>query len=185
MTKQVLRADELHQRRMIRGDMPGVLAIDAESFEFRWLKENFLRCLRLGRVVEREGQILGRVIYRLKGQSIELLRLAVRGDCRRQGIGTAMVARLKRKLTRSRRRRLVTYLSERNVPSQLFFRAQRFRAVKMLAQYWAEDDDAIKMAYRPFGRSPTNRIARYLESAFGSRGRKPTNDLLIHDCSRR
>ena len=41
--KQLVRT---HIRWMIRRDMPEVLAIEAASFEFPWLEDDFIRCLR-------------------------------------------------------------------------------------------------------------------------------------------
>ena len=36
----------VHIRWMIRRDMPEVLQIEAASFEFPWLEDDFIRCLR-------------------------------------------------------------------------------------------------------------------------------------------
>ena len=55
--KQALKA---HIRWMIRRDMPEVLAVEGESFEFPWCEEDFLRCLRqrncIGMVAEQHRQ---------------------------------------------------------------------------------------------------------------------------------
>ena len=36
----------VHIRWMIRRDMPEILAIEDESFEFPWIEGDFIRCLR-------------------------------------------------------------------------------------------------------------------------------------------
>ena len=36
----------VHIRWMIRRDMPEVLAIESQSFEFPWSEEDFINCLR-------------------------------------------------------------------------------------------------------------------------------------------
>ncbi|MGL4463263.1 MAG: ribosomal-protein-alanine N-acetyltransferase RimI, partial [Planctomycetia bacterium] len=42
-TRQELR---VHIRWMIRRDMPEVLHIEQESYDFAWTEEDFLQCLR-------------------------------------------------------------------------------------------------------------------------------------------
>ena len=36
----------VHVRWMVRRDMPEVLEIEGESFDFPWSEEDFIRCLR-------------------------------------------------------------------------------------------------------------------------------------------
>ena len=52
---------------MIRRDMPEVLAIEGESFEFPWLEDDFIHCLRqrncIGMVAEHEDRVVGFMIY--------------------------------------------------------------------------------------------------------------------------
>ncbi len=52
------REVRVHIRWMIRRDMPEVLAIEATSFEFPWLDDDFVRTLRrrncIGMVAEHE-----------------------------------------------------------------------------------------------------------------------------------
>jgi len=37
---------KVHIRWMIRRDMPEILEIERQSFEFPWCEEDFVRCLR-------------------------------------------------------------------------------------------------------------------------------------------
>ena len=57
----------VHIRWMIRRDMPEVLAIEGQSFEFPWSEEDFLRCLRqrkcIGMVAEQHERVIGFMIY--------------------------------------------------------------------------------------------------------------------------
>ena len=57
--KQHLR---VHIRWMIRRDMPEVLDIERDSFEFPWSEEDFMRCLRqrncIGMVAERGDRVI-------------------------------------------------------------------------------------------------------------------------------
>ncbi|MEM1305855.1 MAG: ribosomal-protein-alanine N-acetyltransferase RimI, partial [Planctomycetota bacterium] len=51
----------VHIRWMIRRDMQEVLGIEQESFEFPWLEEDFIRCLRqrncIGMVAEQGERV--------------------------------------------------------------------------------------------------------------------------------
>ena len=59
----------VHIRWMIRRDMPEVLGIENQSFEFPWSGDDFVRCLRqcncIGMVAEHEDRVVGFMIYEL------------------------------------------------------------------------------------------------------------------------
>lgn len=69
-----------HIRWMIRRDMPEVLAIEAASFEFPWLEDDFIRCLRqrncIGMVAEHDDRVVGFMIYELNKSRIQVLNFA-------------------------------------------------------------------------------------------------------------
>jgi ribosomal-protein-alanine N-acetyltransferase len=150
--------------------MPEVLAIEAESFEFPWLEEDFIRCLRqrncIGMVAEHDDRVVGFMIYELAKNRIQVLNFAAASDYRRRGVGTQMIAKLIGKLSAQRRTRITLEVRETNLPAQLFFRANGFRAVSVLRSYYEDTpEDAYLMQYRfcqeaaaPF--QPVNRIAR-------------------------
>ena len=97
--KQEIR---VHIRWMIRRDMAEVLQIERESFEFPWIDEDFIRCLRqrncIGMVAEHEGRVVGFMIYELHRTRIHVLNFAVSKICHRLGVGSQMVAKLIAKL---------------------------------------------------------------------------------------
>ncbi len=160
----------VHIRWMIRRDMPEVLAIEAESFEFPWLEEDFIRCLRqrncIGMVAEHDEQVVGFMIYELGKTRIQVLNFATAAGFRRRGVGSQMVAKLIGKLSAQRRTRITLEVRETNLPAQLFFRANGFRAVSVLRNYYEDTpEDAYLMQYRfrlepQAVFQPTNRIAR-------------------------
>ncbi len=59
----------VHIRWMIRRDMPSVIEIEENSFEFPWSEDEFIRCLRqrncIGMVAELSEQVVGFMIYEL------------------------------------------------------------------------------------------------------------------------
>jgi len=148
--KQEVRA---HIRWMIRSDMPEVIATEDESFEFPWLEEDFIRCLRqrncIGMVADHNDRIAGFMIYELHNTKIHVLNFAVASDYRRHSVGSQMVNKLKSKLSYGKRNRINLEIRESNLPAQLFFREQHFRAVSVLRSYYKDTpEDAYLMQYK-------------------------------------
>jgi ribosomal-protein-alanine N-acetyltransferase len=152
---QIDRKQEVrvHIRWMIRRDMPEVLAIEGESFEFPWLEDDFFRCLQqrncIGMVAEHEDRVVGFMIYELHKTRIHVLNFAVAEAYRHCGVGSQMIAKLTAKLSTQRRSRIVLEVRETNLAAQLFFRENGFRAVSVLRCYYADTpEDAYLMQYR-------------------------------------
>jgi [ribosomal protein S18]-alanine N-acetyltransferase len=144
---------QVHIRWMIRRDMLDVLDIESESFEFPWLEEDFIRCLRqrncIGMVAERDDRVVGFMVYELNKTRLHLLNFAVARDVRRFGVGTQMMSKLVGKLSSQRRSRIVLEVRETNLQAQLFFRANGFRAVSVLRSFYEDTpEDAYLMQYR-------------------------------------
>jgi [ribosomal protein S18]-alanine N-acetyltransferase len=143
----------VHIRWMIRRDMPEVLQIEKESFEFPWLDEDFIRCLRqrncIGMVAEHEDRVVGFMIYELHKTRIRVLNFAVSAQYQRRGVGSQMVAKLITKLSTQRRSRILLEVRETNLAAQLFFRENGFRAVSVLHSYYEDTpEDAYLMQFR-------------------------------------
>ncbi len=165
----------VHIRWMIRRDMPEVLHTEQESFEFSWTEEDFLRCLRqrncIGMVAEQGEKVVGFMIYELHKAKLHILNFAVHPSCRRFRIGSQMVAKLISKLSSHRRTRITLEVRETNLAAQLFFRAQGFRAMRVLRTYYEDSgEDAFLMQYRLADdnsdefETTFNRIAQFEES---------------------
>ena len=159
----------VHIRWMIRRDMNEVLDIEQASFEFPWLEDDFLRCLRqrncIGMVAEFDERVVGFMVYELHKDQLHVLNFAVRPDIRRRGIGHQMVNKLIGKLSRKGRNRIVLEIRETNLAAQMFFKRLGFRAVSVLRDYYDDTvEDAYVMQYRfkseAASLEPTNRIAR-------------------------
>jgi len=158
-------------RWMIRRDMPEVLEIERQSFEFAWTEEDFLCCLRqrncIGMVAERQERIVGFMIYELLKSQLHVLNFAVAPQDRRQGVGTQMVEKLVNKLSQQRRQDITLEVRETNLAAQLFFRTQGLQAHGVLRNHYEDtEEDAYVMRYQlypcdevilPF--TPRNRIA--------------------------
>jgi [ribosomal protein S18]-alanine N-acetyltransferase len=166
----------VHIRWMIRRDMPEVLQTEQDSFEYAWTEEDFLRCLRqrncIGMVAEQGEKVVGFMIYELHKAKLHILNFAVHPGFRRYGVGTQMVAKLISKLSSHRRTRITLEVRETNLSAQLFFRAQGFKAVRVLRSYYEDSgEDAFLMEYRvgdvddrDYFEVPVNRIAQFEEN---------------------
>ncbi len=142
----------VHVRWMIRRDMPEVVAIEQEAFEFPWSEEEFTRCLRqrncIGMVAEMADSVVAFMIYELHRAKLHVLNFAVVRSHRRLGIGSRMMDKLIGKLTPDRRGRIVLEVRETNLPAQLFFRSLVFRATSVLKDFYEDStEDAYLMQY--------------------------------------
>jgi len=159
---------------MIRRDMPEVLRIEEDVFEFPWSEEDFIRCLRqrncIGMVCENgDHEIVGFMIYELHKTRLHLLTFAVAQRHQRNGYGQEMVFKLTTKLSHHRRNSIFLEVRERNLDAQLFFRQMGFSAVEVIQGFYDDTpEDAYVMRYR-HGEEPlpvlpvfgTNRISDY------------------------
>ena len=143
----------VHIRWMIRRDMPEVLAIEEQCFEFPWYEDDFIRCLRqrncIGMVAEHNERVVGFMIYELHKNRLHILNFAVHEQMRRRGIGSQMIRKLVSKLSPQRRSRIMLEVRETNLSAQLFFRDIGFRAISLLRDFYEDTtEDAYLMQYR-------------------------------------
>lgn len=131
-------------RWLIRKDMPSVMKIERESFDFPWTEDDFIRSLRqrnvIGMVVEHLEVVVGFMIYELRPNSISLWSIAVHPEFRRVGLGRALIEKLFTKTT-GKRNKIVLECRERNVGAQLFLRDQGFLAIGVLREFYPETNE--------------------------------------------
>jgi len=123
----------IHIRWFILRDIAEVMAIESRSFADSCDEQFFENQLRRRNVICMvgegiDGHVISYVVYELHRRHVEILKLAVHRDYRREGIGTVIIDRLKSKLCEQRRNRLSTLVGERSLDAQLFFRACGFIA---------------------------------------------------------
>ncbi|MCH2204126.1 MAG: ribosomal protein S18-alanine N-acetyltransferase [Fuerstiella sp.] len=175
-TKQNKNTDQQVQIRwLIRRDMPEVIDIERECFDFAWTEEEFLCCLRqrncIGMVAEHDHEIVGFMIYELHKSKLRILNFAVAAGSQRKRVGTQMVGRLIDKLSQQRRKEIVLEVRETNLNAQMFFKNQGFRAVTVLRNHYDDTtEDAYYMRFKldaseadEFTRE--NRISEYFDAA--------------------
>lgn len=146
---------EVSLRWVIRRDLPAVVRIESQLFEFPWDEEEFIRVARMRNcicMVAVEGgdeAVRGFVIYELHQCRLHILSLAVAKDHQRRGIGRLMVERLVGKLNSDRRNSITLEVRETNLDAQLFFRRMGFRAESILRDFYDDSpESAYQMRYR-------------------------------------
>lgn len=150
---QIAIQSTAHVRWMIRRDMLDVMVIENLSYERPWSEEEFLSFLRerncIALIAEHGEKVVGIMVYELMKPRIELANIAVHPAWRRTGIAAKMIERLVRSLNQVRRNRISVNVRETNLASQLFFKSQGFRAVKVKRGFYDDSgEDAIRMVYR-------------------------------------
>ena len=142
----------VHIRWLISKDMEEVLAIENECFEYPWTKYDFIRSLRqrncIGMAAEYDNRVAGFMIYELMKTRIHVLDFAVLPSYHRMGVGSQMLLKLVSKLSAKRKNRIILETRETNLSAQLFFRANGFKAVSVLRNFYTDTpEDAYLMQY--------------------------------------
>ncbi len=159
-----------HVRWLIRSDLPEVLHIESDSFEFPWDEEDFLCVLRqrncIGMIAEHDHKVVGFMIYELQKSRLCILNFAVDPKFRRQRVGSAMIERMRDNLDQQGRTELLVEVRERNLDAQQFFRSQGFRAISILRGHYEDTgEDGYVMLYKQpaVASVTTNRISQFVD----------------------
>lgn len=142
-----------HIRWMIRRDLPEVMRIEEESFDYWWSESDFVKSMgqrnAIGQVAEIGDRVVGFMIYELHAKRLHVVNFAVHPEHRRMGVGRQLVEKLIRKLSTHRRSRLTLYVRESNLGGQLFYRSLGFRAVAVERGYYDDSgEDGFRFEYR-------------------------------------
>lgn len=141
-----------HIRWGVARDLPKILKIEAASFTSAWTEDDFNAALRkkncIAMVAEEGDDILAYTVYELHDRHITLLNFAVAPDIRRQGIGAALMDKLKYKVISHRRSAMRLTCRDSNLTAQLFFRSQSLRAIAVKPDYY-DDEGGIRFEWSP------------------------------------
>lgn len=155
MESTILKLD-VHIRWMIRRDMPEVLEIESACFDMAWNEEDFLKILRerncIGMVAERGDKVVAFYIYELHKEKLRILNMAVLPEYQRLGVGSQLVNKLISKLSDHRRTAITLETRESNLPAQLFFKSHGFKAIKIIHNYYDDDETAYRFKYKLKGK---------------------------------
>ena len=143
----------IYVRWLIRKDMPAINEINIEA-SYQLFEEDIKKMLRqrnvVGMVVELDEVVAGYMIYALEKGSIDLYHLVIDPVFHGQGLGTALIEKLKTKLgTHHGRTAIYTTVSEYDVQAQVFFRSAKFFCVDTI-RGWDENGDGYLFEYQDF-----------------------------------
>ena len=122
----------------IRRDLPKMMAIEKTlPAKERWPEHAFLN--RPGKPIviacvlpSQDGQaILGYAVYQMGVEAIELLRVVVAKEHRRQGHGRQILEHFKKRLTANELCNLSIWVPETKLPAHLFLKACGLRATSI------------------------------------------------------
>ncbi len=136
---------------LVRRHLPEILAIETDVFPQPWTEEEFRshlkQCNCIGMVAELDETIVGYMAYYLEQGVLRLLNFAVAREHQRQGIGSAMMGKLKAKLLPGRRTKIVGEVRESNLTMQLFLRSQGFIADGVERNPWGTGEDSYRFEW--------------------------------------
>lgn len=127
-------------------DLSGIVKLEYESYSNPRTLDRLVRDLRSGDAGYVAscacgcGSLLGYMTYCIHKHFYEITGLAVQRQIRRQGVGAALVDRLKASLGKHGRMRLRADVHETNIGAQLFLRSCGFRAAIIVQDREIEGD---------------------------------------------
>jgi [ribosomal protein S18]-alanine N-acetyltransferase len=141
---------------MIRKDLPEVLDIEnrnsgrSHNVNGIWAEEDFTAFLRqsnaIGMVAVAEEKVVGFMLYQLFPDRIHIFNLVVNPDNAHEGVGTALVDRLKAKLSSYRRTMLEIDIRESNLGACLWLKKLDFKAVQVIRDWYQAPE--LEAAYK-------------------------------------
>ena len=141
-------------RWMVRSDLTAVSEMERELFEFPWGELDFVSCMRcrncMGMVAtDRDGQVVGYMVYEIHKDRIHLLNIAAR-----PGVGAKLMGVVLGKLD-DRRSRVMLEVRETNLKAQRFFQRWGFKAISILRDFYEDSKEgAYLMQYLASSKVP-------------------------------
>lgn len=135
-------------------DLDDIMSVEVRSFTTPWSRDAMAQEIDRGdwsrvMVSVMHGELVGFMVYWIVVNELHLLNLAVRPDCRRQGIGRAMVKHLVELADDSGLASLFLEVRVSNTSAQHLYRQFGFEPIAIRQNYYSDDgEDAIVMSLR-------------------------------------
>ncbi len=126
-------------RPMVEADLPAVLAIEEQAYEFPWTPGIFRDCLRLGYhcyVIAGEAGIAGYGILSIGAGESHVLNLCIHPRHRRQGLGSALLRFLMAKARAARVDCILLEVRPSNAAAIRLYRRLGFNEVGLRKDYY-------------------------------------------------
>lgn len=141
-------------RWMLSADSNEIAEIDQECFEFPWTLKDVRKAYVDNNIhtaiIEVEDKIAGYCFYEVMPTEFRILNFAIRPIFQRKGYGTALMNKMKDKVTGESRKRskLSCFIRETSLVGQLFLRKCGFIASEIHhGVYTQTDEDAYLFEY--------------------------------------
>jgi ribosomal-protein-alanine acetyltransferase len=135
-------------RPLVAADVAYVAALEAQIHAAPWTAGNFRDALAAGysaQVGEWEGRLLAYGVLMLAPGEAQLLNLSVVPDARRQGLGTALLARFVDDARRLGAEQVFLEVRDGNAPAIALYEREGFERVARRAAYYpASGDGALR-----------------------------------------
>jgi ribosomal protein S18 acetylase RimI-like enzyme len=125
-------------RRIMRSEWARLWRFTCRHGRSAWAPEQFSRFIddemTSGLLMECGRRLIGLLLYQVRPAEMTLVLIGVyvARDRRRRGVGSSLMGELARHLQVAGRGRVVALISERDLISQLFLRANGLRAIRIL-----------------------------------------------------
>lgn len=140
-------------RCMIRRDLKEVLKIEKDCYSgAAWDSEDFTDTL-CGRsylnIVAEDGEdVLGFLVAEIRDDKYHIMNMGVSPSNRKEGVGAALINKMKDRLPKRGRRRMTVCVRESNLEAQLFFQKMDFLAIRTHRGYYSDNgEDAYRFQY--------------------------------------
>lgn len=134
-------------------DLPWVLALEAGSFRLPWSESGFREELTTSFAVgvaarDPDGSPVGYALGRLLFEEGHLLKIAVKPDCRRSGVGRALLAAFEAALERAGATVAVLEVRIGNAPARWLYERSGWGLVATRRRYYPDGEDGLLMLKR-------------------------------------
>lgn len=136
-------------RPCTEADLPAILNIERASYPTAWTRTAFVHELHNhhGRfvVAEHQGRIVGYVCSWLIIDEVHILNIAVQPDCRRRGIGRALLGQTLAQARQTGAHRANLEVRSSNRVAIGVYRKFGFETVSVRHKYYADGEDGLLM----------------------------------------
>lgn len=147
----------VHTRPATADDLPALLKIERESFEFPWSESKFITFLRRRNhaifVAECGSQVVGFVACELSLESLHLPNIVVAEEFRRRGVGTSLFDALTSLLRDDGVASIYASAQETNDAGMSFLLKLGFQPIKLLQDFFNMRPDGFRFRWKLSGGS--------------------------------
>ena len=143
-------------RGMTIEDGAAVAEMEHQSFSDAWSEKAVLETLRqptaLCLVAEKAGRRVGYLLAYQAADEIEIARVAVVEEVKRQGVGTALMKKLQEEGTQRKAGKILLDVREKNYTAQAFYEKTGFKKDGVRKSFYTEpEEDAVLMSMKISG----------------------------------